>query len=176
MSHIATATGSMDIRELRDTLGRFATGVAVVTGLDQRGEPVGLTINSFSSLSLDPPLILWSLARKSASHPAFAEGRSFAINILSTRQRDTCMRFAKPSEDKFAEIGIVEGMGGVPLIAGSIAHMECVTDRQIDAGDHVLYIGKVENYSIANDEDPLIFHRSQLSEFRAQEVADSRAG
>ncbi|MCB1395159.1 MAG: flavin reductase family protein [Rhodobacteraceae bacterium] len=148
---------------LREALGCFATGVAVVTGLHPEHGAVGLTISSFNSVSLSPPLVLWSLAAHSPSRAAFAPGRPFAVNVLSARQEDLCRHFARPSAAKFASLPIETGLDDVPLLPGTVARFECVTERAIEAGDHQLYIGRVRHAGVNTSAPPLIFHRSRLS-------------
>ena len=128
---------------LRGALGRFATGVTLITCRDADGAPVGLTANSFTSLSLDPPLVLWSLRRASASLPAFAAAPHFAVNVLAETQVELSRRFASPQPDKFAEGAWGQGIGGVPVLAGCAAVFECAVESQQVAGDHVLFIGRV---------------------------------
>lgn len=128
---------------LRAALGRFATGVTIVTCTGPDGAPVGLTANSFNALSLDPPLVLWSLRRASASLAAFEAAPHFAVNVLAETQVDLSRRFASPQLDKFGEGTWGAGLGGVPVLAGCAAVFECeVASRQL-AGDHVLFIGRV---------------------------------
>lgn len=128
---------------LRVALGRFTTGVTIVTCLEAAGSPVGLTANSFQSLSLSPPLILWSLRRSSASLPAFEAANHFTVNVLAESQVDLSRRFASPSADKFRAGVWSAGLGGAPVLAGCAAVLEC---ERVDAravGDHVLFIGQV---------------------------------
>jgi flavin reductase (DIM6/NTAB) family NADH-FMN oxidoreductase RutF len=132
-----------DTRMLRQALGRFATGVTIITTIDAGGQCVGLTANSFNSLSLDPPLVLWSLRAASPSVAAFSQGSHFAVNVLSEAQLDLSRRFASPVDDKFAEGLWAPGAGGVPLLAGCTAVFECERVSQQAAGDHVLFIGRV---------------------------------
>lgn len=128
---------------LRQALGRYATGVAILTCRDAAGAPLGLTVNSFAALSLDPPLVLWSLRRASASLAAFEAAPHFAVNVLAETQVDLSRRFASPQADKFAEGAWAGGLGGAPVLAGCAAVFECeVASRQV-AGDHVLFIGRV---------------------------------
>ena len=117
---------SFDSRELRTTLGAFTTGVTVVTTVDATGRRHGVTANSFSSVSLDPPLILWSQSLNSRSYPAFRDGERFVVNIMAHDQAHVSNQFAKAAEDKFAGIDTSEGIGGMPIIEGSAAHLECV--------------------------------------------------
>jgi 3-hydroxy-9,10-secoandrosta-1,3,5(10)-triene-9,17-dione monooxygenase reductase component len=128
---------------LRKVLGRFATGVTIITCRDAQGAPVGLTANSFASLSLEPPLVLWSLRRVSPSLPAFESASHFVINVLAETQVDLSRRFASPVPDKFAEGPWSEGLGRAPVLAGCAAVFECALEARHDAGDHVLFIGRV---------------------------------
>jgi 4-hydroxyphenylacetate 3-hydroxylase, reductase component len=130
-------------RALRNCLAQFATGVTVITCLDAKGKPVGVTANSFSSLSLDPPLVLWSIVTKSSSRAAFESFGYFAVNILSERQQDLAMVFSKPSVDRFAQVETTTGHKGLPLIDGCLAQIECKVTQEIEQGDHTLMIGEV---------------------------------
>ena len=134
---------TFDSRTLRNALGRFATGVTIVTCLDGSGRSVGLTANSFNSLSLEPPLVLWSLRRSSASLDAFVAATRFAVNVLGEAQVDLARRFASPLADKFAEGQWAPGLGGLPLLAGCAAVFECERHSHHEAGDHMLFFGRV---------------------------------
>ncbi|MBB3139302.1 flavin reductase family protein [Halomonas organivorans] len=162
----AEAALAIDGRALRDTLGRFATGVTIVTARTEEGAPVGITANSFSSLSLDPPLILWSLALKSPSLPAFAEGRSFAVNILGQHQDALAMQFARPSEDKFEGVAQHDNTDGVPLLDGALARLECRVEFTRIAGDHLLIVGRVQAFSTEEGE-PLLFYQGGFQRLSA---------
>lgn len=135
---------AIDSRELRTTLGAFTTGVTVVTTLDAAGKRHGVTANSFNSVSLDPPLILWSQALSSRSYPAFRDAERFIVNIMAHDQVHVSNQFAKSLDDKFVNIATSEGLGGVPIIEGSAAHLECVKVAAWPGGDHVVYLGRVE--------------------------------
>ena len=147
--HLATgptteaADDALTTPALRAALGRFATGVTIITCQDGDGQPVGLTANSFTSLSLDPPLVLWSLRQASSSMTAFKAARHFAVNVLAETQVDLSRRFASSLDDKFADGGWSTGVGGAPVLTGSAAVFECAVDSQQQAGDHVLFIGRV---------------------------------
>ena len=130
-------------QRMRDALGRFAAGVTIVTCLDAQGERVGLTASSFNALSLEPPLVLWSLRRQSSLLAAFAVAGYFGINVLAQRHLGLSRRFASRREDKFDDGDWSAGAGGVPVLAGCAAVFECQTQLQQDAGDHVLFIGRV---------------------------------
>jgi len=128
---------------LRATLGRFATGVTIVTCRGADGAPIGLTANSFASLSLDPPLVLWSLRRESTNVAAFDAAEHFAVNVLAESQVDLSRRFASQLPEKFAEGHWLAGAGGAPVLGGSAAVFECAREARHEVGDHVLYIGRV---------------------------------
>ena len=133
----------MDTRQLRNALGRFTTGVTVVSCCDAHGRFVGLTANSFNALSLDPPLVLWSLRRSSPSMVAFEAAPRFVVNVLAEAQVDLSRRFASPAEDRFAEGAWALGEHGAPVLAGCAAVFECETVSHQTAGDHRLFIGRV---------------------------------
>jgi flavin reductase (DIM6/NTAB) family NADH-FMN oxidoreductase RutF len=158
MSDVPPANGQpLDPRALRCALGGFATGVTVVTCRDAGGEPVGLTVNSFNALSLDPPLVLWSLRLASPSLAAFDAATHFAINVLAEAQVDLSRRFASLQPAKFDEGLWLDGAGGVPLLVGSAASFECAVASSQTAGDHRLYIGRVLA-AAAQPVPPLLFH------------------
>ena len=146
--------------ELRQALGRFVTGVTIVTCRDEHGEAVGLTANSFNALSLDPPLVLWSLRQASSTIAAFTTASHFAVNVLAAGQVDLSRRFARPSSAKFDAGEWTDGQGGAPLLAGCVAVFECRRRSHHVAGDHVLYIGEVERIGGTADV-PLVYHAGQ---------------
>ena len=146
-------------RELRDALGRFATGVTIVTTTTERG-PLGITANSFSSVSLDPPLVLWSPARRSSRFPAFEAASHFAIHVLSEGQRDLAERFARPGEGWPADLAYSPGIAEVPLLEGCTARFECRHDAAHEGGDHLIVVGEVLRLTEA-DVVPLVFHRGR---------------
>ena len=146
----------IDAKALRQALGRFATGVTIVTCLDADGVRQGLTCNSFSSLSLDPPLVLWSLRSVSQSLASFRHASHWAVNVLSEGQVDLSRRFATPVEDKFDEGVWSEGEGGAPVLSGCSAVIECARHDALQTGDHWLFIGRVLNLSEAPIA-PLVF-------------------
>ena len=130
--------------DLRKVLGAFVTGVTVITTLDQEGRRHGLTANSFNSVSLDPPLILWSQSLSSASYPVFRDAERFVVNILAENQVDVSNRFAKPLQDKFAGIDLQVGIGGIPLIRNCAGYLQCRKETSYLAGDHAVFLGRVE--------------------------------
>lgn len=133
----------VDGRELRKTLGAFTTGVTVITTLDASGNAFGVTANSFNSVSLDPPLILWSQSLTSSSYPAFRDADRFVVNILADHQIRVSNQFAKSGVDKFRDVAVTPGLGGVPIIDGCAAHLECEKIAAYPGGDHVVYLGRV---------------------------------
>jgi flavin reductase (DIM6/NTAB) family NADH-FMN oxidoreductase RutF len=142
--------------QLRHALGRFTTGVTIVTCCDAAGAPAGLTANSFSGVSLDPPLVLWSLRRASPSLPAFEAASHFTVNVLAESQVDLSRRFASAALDKFAEGLWTAGLHGAPVLAGCAAVFECETVSRQPAGDHLLFIGRVLN-ATESALPPLVF-------------------
>ncbi|WP_424934254.1 flavin reductase family protein [Amaricoccus macauensis] len=153
----------IDPRTLRDVFGCFATGVTVVTSCGTNGAPVGLVVNSFSSVSLDPPLILWSIDLKSPSHDAFCAHPGFAVNIMGADAKEETLRFCKPSEDKFAGVDWYPGHHDVPVLSNAVATLECRTEQRIHSGDHEIFIGRVLRVD-QRDGAPLIFHRGRFAE------------
>ena len=134
---------AIEPRALRTALSRFGTGVTIITCLDEAGARIGLTANSFNALSLDPPLVLWSLRQASPSLRAFQTSKSFAVNVLAQSQVELSRRFASATPDKFSEGAWAAGLGGAPVLGGSAAVFECELQQQLEAGDHWLFIGRV---------------------------------
>lgn len=147
-----------DSRAFRDTLGSFATGVTVVTARTASGERIGLTVSSFNSVSLDPPLILWSLAATSPNLDAFRCASHYAVNVLAAGQQALSNRFAAREGDRFAGLAVRDGLGGAPLLPGCCAWFECVNTHQYPGGDHLILVGRVARFSRGEETDPLIFH------------------
>ena len=150
--------GGMDSPQFRAALSMFATGVTIVTARSADGGFVGLTANSFNSVSLDPPLVLWSLGRRAGSMPVFARGSHYAINILASDQMALAQRFATRDIDRFAGVPWREGAGGAPVLDGVVAAFECANRSQYEEGDHVIFVGEVERCSARPGAQPLIFH------------------
>lgn len=147
----------LDLRDLRNAFGQFATGVTVVTTITPEGEPIGVTANSFTSLSMDPPLVLWCPGRHLRSLPAFERSSHFAINVLASDQHELSGKFARGASDKFEGVSVHEGVAGLPVLDGTVATFECRTVARHEAGDHVIYIGQIERYAHAEGK-PLVFH------------------
>jgi flavin reductase (DIM6/NTAB) family NADH-FMN oxidoreductase RutF len=158
MSELATL--AFDPRELRHALGRFATGITVITTLTPEGKREGLTANSFAALSLEPPLVLWSLNRKAKSRASFEASPHFAVNVLAAHQRHVSNHFASPQPDKFAAIAWAEGLNGCPILPDCLALFECRLERTVAGGDHVLFIGEVLRFRWRPG-DPLVFSCGQ---------------
>ena len=145
-------------QEFRSALGMFATGVTIVTARTANGEVIGLTANSFNSVSLAPPLVLWSLSRAAASLPAFSAGSHYAINILAADQRTLAERFAMRGADRFSGVSFDEGAGGAPLLHGAAATFECFNRSRYEEGAHVIFVGDVERCTWRDGAAPLLFH------------------
>jgi flavin reductase (DIM6/NTAB) family NADH-FMN oxidoreductase RutF len=155
----AADSSRFDARDLRRALGQYATGVTVVTTTDPAGLPFGMTANSFTSVSLDPPLVLWAAAKSSPSLAAFETNDRFAVNVLASDQHHLSRQFATTGAEKFEGVRLTDG--DLPLLTGTVAHFVCRrragAEGRIDAGDHVLFIGEIESYSAPGGE-PLVFH------------------
>lgn len=154
----SAAALAADRLALRAALGRYATGVTIITCRDAEGVPHGLTANSFSALSLEPPLVLWSLRRASSVLAVFAAAPVFAVNVLTEAQVELSRRFASRESDKFAEGTWHDGLGDAPLLDGCAATFECALLSQQAAGDHMLFIGEVLRHAHDADAAPLVFH------------------
>ena len=170
MSERASASGataaSFDPRDFRNALGTFATGVAIVTTIDTAGAPVGLTCNSFSSVSLSPPLVLWSLSLRSPNLSNFLQAPHFAVNVLAADQVDLARRFAQAIPNKFDSVTFAPGIAGVPLIGDVAAQLQCRNETRYYSGDHVIFIGHVLQY-VWRDCSPLVFCRGRYTETAA---------
>lgn len=154
---VAEDAARFDVRDLRNALGQFATGVTVITTLTPEGRRVGVTANSFTSVSMDPPLVLWCPGQHLYSLPHFEQATHFVINVLASDQHALSRQFASAASDKFLGVECTEGVAGVPVLAGTVATFECRTVARHEAGDHVIYIGEVERYS-HRAAPPLVFH------------------
>lgn len=147
--------------KIRKAFGCFATGVAVATTLGKEKEPVGITISSFNSVSVDPPLVLWSVGNDSVSYEAFANAEHFAVNVLARHQEDLADRFAARGSDKFAGLAYAQGVHGVPILPEFAACFECSTEHLYPGGDHLIIVGRVTKFEDQALE-PLIFYRSEF--------------
>jgi len=148
---------------LRQAFGHFATGVTIVTARDAGGAPVGVTVSSFNTVSLSPPLVLWSLGRRALSFPVFAEAPAFAVHVLAAGERALAERFACAGTDKFAGVALGEGGEGVPLIDAVGTVFECRTVFRYDGGDHLILVGEVTDMRLPTEPpEPLVFHRGHF--------------
>ena len=166
-SHVPTAALAADAagfgqREFRDALGRFATGITVVTTLNAAGQPVGLTASSFNSVSLSPPLVLWSLGHGASTMAAFQACSHYAIHVLAADQLALANQFAQRGIDRFAGVDHCAGLTGAPLLRGALATFECRNRSQHDEGDHVIFVGEVQHCHPLREAAPLLYHRGQL--------------
>ena len=153
-------------RDFRDALGSFATGVTVLTALAADGEPVGVTISSFNSVSLEPPLILWSLSCTSPRLEDFRHASHYAVNVLAADQQWLSDCFAYRENDCFGAVGVTAGLAGVPLIGGCSAWFECSSEAQYPGGDHLIFVGRVRRFARGEAVEPLIFHAGRYRELR----------
>jgi flavin reductase (DIM6/NTAB) family NADH-FMN oxidoreductase RutF len=151
-------------RRFRAALRRFATGVTIVTTRGAAGTPIGMTANSFNSVSLDPPLVLWSLNKTSRNRAVFEQAGHYAINVLCREQADLAARFAAPLADRFAGIPWREGRSGMPLFEGCLAWFECCDGFRYEGGDHVIFVGEVVHFDHCDDRVPLLFHGGAYGE------------
>ncbi|MCY3877088.1 MAG: flavin reductase family protein [Rhodobacteraceae bacterium] len=147
---------------MRDVLGHFATGVAVVTTCGNDARPVGLAVNSFSSVSLDPPEILWSIASAAPSRTAFERHGAFAVNVMPEEDKDRILQFARPSDNKFDGVPWRRGRCEVPVLDSAIATLECDTKQMIPCGDHHIVVGSVRAID-SRDGNPLVFFRGRFT-------------
>lgn len=169
------ADGSVNVTEYRRTLGAFMTGVAVVTTTDAEGRPRGMTMNSFTSVSLDPPLVLVCVDHRAASYDAFVESEGIAIHILGSDQQELAVTFASKSPDKFSGLETVIGKGGAPVIPDVHAWIDCSTDRVVNAGDHAIVLGRVLDYD-TRDRRPLAFYQGKFNSFGTDEEIVQQRG
>jgi flavin reductase (DIM6/NTAB) family NADH-FMN oxidoreductase RutF len=153
-----------EARGFRNSLGLFATGVCVVTALTPEGEPMGLTINSFSSVSLSPPLILWSLDKGSDTMPVFDAATSFTVNVLGDDAKEMSQRLSRKGHHRLHPGEWTPGATGAPVLASAIAHFDCVGTARHDGGDHVILVGEVKAHAHKNGAHPLLYYRGRYRE------------
>ncbi|MGE0272585.1 MAG: flavin reductase family protein [Alphaproteobacteria bacterium] len=149
----------VDQRSLRNALGCFATGVTVITGCGVDGSLLGFTANSFNSVSLEPPLVLFSLDKRANSLGAFFESHHFAVNVLADDQRALSGNFARPHPDKWNNIAYTTWETGCPILIGALASFECHTRERYDGGDHVIFVGEVQHMATDPSKKPLLYFR-----------------
>lgn len=168
-------TVTFDAGAFRQALSSFATGVAIITTRDAAGEAIGLTVNSFNSVSLDPPLVLWSLAKTANSLETFKNIEHWAVHILSAEQQELSQQFAKKGADKFAGVSVEKGAGDVPLLVGCSARFQCRTASQYEGGDHVIFVGEVLSFDRC-DSAPLVFHGGSYAHATRRRMDDLPKG
>jgi flavin reductase (DIM6/NTAB) family NADH-FMN oxidoreductase RutF len=150
---------SLDSRSFRRALGQFATGVTVMTTRDAAGRPQGLTVSSFCSVSLNPPLVLACVDQRSEVNPGLLTSGLFGVSVLAEDQEEMSRRFAAAGEAKFLDLPLLTGSGGVPLLPGALAHLECRVASAHPAGDHTIYVGEVLSLRVSPGR-PLLYHGS----------------
>ena len=164
MSHSRKEVMAPDPATMRTVLGHFATGVAIITAVDG-GEPVGMACNSFTSVSLDPQLVMFCAAKSSSTWPRIQAAQKWAANILAEDGEQVCRLFAEKGADRFAKIAYGTGRSGAPILDDAIAYVDCETVAEHDAGDHLLVVGKVVELGYAADGKPLLFYRGGYGRF-----------
>jgi flavin reductase (DIM6/NTAB) family NADH-FMN oxidoreductase RutF len=162
----ASDSSSIDPRDFRNALGTYATGVTIITAATVDGKPYGLTCNSFASVSLNPPLVLWSLLIYSQGMSVFQNASHFAVNVLGASQQALATKFANSSVDRFAGVAWTPGLGNAPILADSVANFQCRAVNRYYGGDHVIFLGAVEAYAY-NRQEPLLFARGGYGRFRS---------
>jgi flavin reductase (DIM6/NTAB) family NADH-FMN oxidoreductase RutF len=160
ISEAPDASEGLENRALRDTLGQFATGVTVITTLDQRDQPVGMTVNSFNSVSLEPALVLWSIDKTALGYSAFTGCKYFSVHVLKADQQHISNLFAGRGADKFGQVHWRAGSHNLPQLSDCAALFHCRLSQRIDGGDHTIMLGEVLEFS-ANGGEPLLFHRGR---------------
>jgi len=166
----AVVETAFDTRAFRQALGQFPTGVCIVTAKVE-GEPLGMTVSSFNSLSLAPPLILFSIDRKAASLPLWMKAEAYAVNVLAENQKDLSNRFARSLANKWEATSYSDGFMGVPLLPGVIAVFECAAYARHDGGDHMLFIAEVKRFRDHGDRQPLVFGKGRYAALQPTEFA-----
>jgi flavin reductase (DIM6/NTAB) family NADH-FMN oxidoreductase RutF len=165
-NELASDNSAVDPRDFRNALGTFATGVTIVTAMSTEGRPYGITCNSFASVSLNPPLVLWSLGVFSQGLTVFQNARHFAVNVLAASQQALALQFAKSSGDKFAGVSWTPGLGNAPVLTDAVANFQCRSANRYYGGDHVIFLGAVEAYAYSI-KAPLLFARGGFGQFLA---------
>jgi flavin reductase (DIM6/NTAB) family NADH-FMN oxidoreductase RutF len=163
-NEFASDNSQIDPRDFRNALGTYATGVTIITAAAPDGKPYGLTCNSFASVSLNPPLVLWSLVVYSSSLTIFQNASHFTVNVLGASQQALANKFAKSSDDKFTGVDWAPGLGNAPVLTESVANFQCRSVNRYYGGDHVIFLGAVEAYTY-NAKEPLLFARGAFGRF-----------
>ena len=170
-SELASDSSTIDPRDFRNALGTFATGVMIVTAMSADGRPYGITCNSFASVSLNPPLVLWSLGMFSQGLPIFQNASHFTVNVLDASQQGLAMQFARSSGDKFAGVKWSPGLGNAPVLADVAASLQCRATNRYYGGDHVIFLGAVEAYAYGPS-NPLLFARGSFGRSLADDGSE----
>ena len=147
--------------ELRIVFGQYPTGVTVITALDAYDEPVGMTANSFASVSLSPPLILWSVDLAGDSHDVYTTATHFCVHLLAEDQQELANRFANREKDRFAGIDWTKGKFGSPLLPNYLCRIQCQREKVLDGGDHSIILGRVHSIETTDEQKPLVFHQGK---------------
>ncbi len=163
-NELASDSSPIDPRDFRNALGTYGTGVTIITATAADGKPYGITCNSFASVSLNPPLVLWSLGIYSSSLAVFQNASHFTVHVLGDSQQALANKFAKSTEDKFAGVNWTPGLGNAPVLAESVANFQCRSVNRYYGGDHVIFLGAVEAYGY-NSGEPLLFARGTYGRF-----------
>ncbi len=158
---------SFDESQFRDALGQFPTGVTVITSQSATGDPVGITVSSFNAVSLDPPLILFSVAKRCHSLRLLQDARAYAVNVLRGHQNEISDRFSKVNSEKWSGVKFCAGTTGSPILDSALAAYECEPYAEYDGGDHIIFVGRVVNIETDGEGQPLIFFRGAYGEFAA---------
>jgi flavin reductase (DIM6/NTAB) family NADH-FMN oxidoreductase RutF len=148
-----------DSRHYRNALGRFPTGIALVTTLTGEGQAIAMTINSFASVSLNPALVLWSLDRSSECLDAFSSGEGYGVHFLREDQQDLSHRFSRKDRHDLSDVSYEIGLGGAPLIRDCHAWLDCRVHARLDGGDHVILIGRVQEFGYQENVEPLLYYK-----------------
>lgn len=156
------AVEAVDPAEFREVLGNFATGVTVISALDGP-TPVGFTCQAFTSLSLDPPLVSFSVSRRSSSRPRILAAGRFCVNVLAFDQHALCSRFATPGADRFTGVDWWRSPGGCPVLDGALAWIDCTIEAEYPAGDHTIVLGRVHALDVQREAAPLVYHRGAFA-------------
>lgn len=155
---------STNVSLFKEAMGNYPTGVTVVTAFDENDKPIGLTVNSFASVSLDPLLILWSIDKKVFTYDTFKKIDKFAVNILASDQKDTALLFATRDADRFGNSKWDTSEFGLPILKETLASLQCKTFQTVEAGDHTILIGEVMDIHV-EEKDPLLYHARNIGPF-----------
>lgn len=152
--------------EFRRALGRFASGVSIITTADKSGRLHGITVSAFCSVSLEPPLVLVCIEKNTGSHRAFLESAAFVVNILKAEQQPLSDRFAGPIPDKFEGVAFRTGIENLPVLDGALVNLECTLKNRFDAGDHTIFVGQIEKSHVSETGEPLVYFQGNYRTLR----------